>query len=393
MTSLGAVVSLAGCGIDRREAFVIEKNAQPQAAAASEIADLKVRSPMHQLPFIEAGSGGALALYKALPHETAALVRTALGAHPLLAVAAPTADALSRRWLDRQENPYRQEIHEVARRLGRPGAYLLNIVYEWACSTATGPDPDGEGARMVRVLDWGMPGIGRYLALARHETAAGPYVAATWPGYAGVLTAMAPGRFSAAINQAPKQPLVGLPIVDDVGLRLQMLRSKRAIPATHLLRQVFETAADYHAAVAMLSDTGVRLAMPAIFIVSGTRAEHGCIIEARDSRRRVHVAANAEGWVTGVANAWLGDWPGTPRLHAHVKQPGETPESNNRERRRLVGEMQRGAALEAPVLNRHTVMVARMSAARGEIEAEAYDLPPGAAVPALVGRGRYTSEA
>ena len=63
------------------------------------------------------------------------------------------------------------------------------------------------------------------------------------------------------------------------------------------------------------------------------------------------------------------------------------------ERRRLVAEVQRGAALQAPVLNRHTVLVARMSATRGEIEAEAYDLPPGGAVPTPVGHGRYASEA
>ena len=348
---------------------------------------------MLRLPFVEVGSRGALALYEALPQQTAALVRTALGAHPLLGLAAPAADAISRRWLQRQENPYRHEIDEVARRLGRPGAYLLNIVYEWACSTATGPDPGGEGASMVRVLDWGMPGIGRYLVLARHEGAAGDYISATWPGYAGVLTAMAPGRFCAAINQAPKEDLTGLPIVDDIGLRLRMLRAKAAIPATHLLRQVFETAPDYVSAVEMLSDPREMLGMPALFTLSGMRPEEGCVVEARGSERVVHRARKEDGWVTGCANAWLGDWSGAPRLHALVKQPGETPESNNRDRRRLVAEMQRGAALEAPVLNRHTVLVARMSAARGEIAAEAYDLPPGGAVPAQVGHGRYKSEA
>jgi hypothetical protein len=32
---------------------------------------------------------------------------------------------------------------------------------------------------------------------------AGEYHNITWPGYVGILTASAPGRFAAAINQAP----------------------------------------------------------------------------------------------------------------------------------------------------------------------------------------------
>jgi hypothetical protein len=32
---------------------------------------------------------------------------------------------------------------------------------------------------------------------------AGEYYSVTWPGYVGTLTALAPDRFAAAINQAP----------------------------------------------------------------------------------------------------------------------------------------------------------------------------------------------
>jgi len=38
----------------------------------------------------------------------------------------------------------------------RPGAYFLNTIFEWTCSTSAAPDPSGAGARMIRVLDWGL---------------------------------------------------------------------------------------------------------------------------------------------------------------------------------------------------------------------------------------------
>ena len=119
-----------------------------------------------------------------------------------------------------------------------------------------------------------------------------------------------------AINQAPKESLTGLPVIDDLGLRLRMFCAKAAIPATHLLRQVFETARDYASAVEMLSDTREMLGMPALFTLSGMRPEEGCVVEARGSERIVHRARKEDGWVTGCANAWLGDWAGAPRLHS-----------------------------------------------------------------------------
>lgn len=65
------------------------------------------------------------------------------------------------------------------------------------------PSSDGETARLVRVLDWRTNGLGRYIIAAKVEGPAGPFTSMTWPGYSGVLQAMAPGRFSAALNQAP----------------------------------------------------------------------------------------------------------------------------------------------------------------------------------------------
>ena len=56
----------------------------------------------------------------------------------------------------------------------------------------------------VRTLDWPFKGLGRHIAVARMRGAGGgDFFSVTWPGYVGALTAMAPGRFAACINQAP----------------------------------------------------------------------------------------------------------------------------------------------------------------------------------------------
>src|SRR5260370_27283749 len=68
-----------------------------------------------------------------------ALVDEALSrrSHVLLPVAIRFIDRLSHSWLARQANPYLEEIRQVSHAVGRPGAYFLNTIYEWACSTAS----------------------------------------------------------------------------------------------------------------------------------------------------------------------------------------------------------------------------------------------------------------
>src|SRR5208282_1799981 len=77
------------------------------------------------------------------PLGARSLMREALScrSHPLLPVATRFLDWLSRSWLIRQANPYLEEIGDVAAVIGQPGAYFLNTVYEWACSTSVAPDP------------------------------------------------------------------------------------------------------------------------------------------------------------------------------------------------------------------------------------------------------------
>jgi len=350
-------------------------------------------SEVADIPLVDVGRGGASALCEARPEDAAALIGDALRTSPLLRLVARVADPLSRSWLERHGNPYLHEIHAVARQLETAGVYFLNVVYEWACSTSAGPDPDGAGMRLIRVLDWGLKGTGRYGAIARHESDAGAFYNATWPGYAGVITAMAPGRFAAAINQAPRLAPVGVRWMDETVARWRMLRAPTALPASHLLRRVFEEARDYDAALAMLMSAESVVAMPAFFTLAGAKIGEAAVIEAFGAERRLHRASNEGGLVVGVANDWLSaDLTGYPRAHAVRRGVFETPADNNRQRRSQVCDLNRAGCFDGagdvpvPVLNAHTAMIATANAAEGIFHVEMLDRVGDQAMPQVVAR-------
>src|SRR5260221_6772967 len=95
---------------------------------------------MGEIPLPAVGTGGAAALFDAHAERAAALIDTALRSYPFLPTAAAIADRLSRRWLERQHNPYLDEMRHVAARILRPRVYSLHLVYGWACSTSAAPD-------------------------------------------------------------------------------------------------------------------------------------------------------------------------------------------------------------------------------------------------------------
>src|SRR5215831_10885455 len=128
-------------------------------------------------------------------------VRHAVDACARARMLLPAMDALTRRWLQRSHSPYVMDLEAIAVALGFPGIWFLNGTYQWGC-TAVARDEDGV-PWLARTLDWPFPGLGRHIEIARMRGPAGEFVNLTWPGYAGALTALAPGRFAAAINQAP----------------------------------------------------------------------------------------------------------------------------------------------------------------------------------------------
>lgn len=232
-----------------------------------------------------------------------ALIDAATGYVPRAALR--VLDAVSRRWLEKQDSAHLGEIDAIARRLGRPGAYFLSVNYEWGCTCRVAPSPNHQSARLVRVLDWHTPGLGRHVIAARISGGAGPFVALTWPGYTGVLQAMAPGRFAAALNQPPMRKVLGGFYLDWAVNRARVWGMAHITPA-HLLRTVFERAETFAEAKQMLSEQAI--STPAIFSLAGVKANETAVIERTETEARVHEGINV------AANHWQSPgWGGHSR--------------------------------------------------------------------------------
>jgi hypothetical protein len=269
--------------------------------------------PHAPIPFVDLRGKTPVDLLRAYPDRARDLVRASrkswgIWSDAASVVALPVADALSRHWLKRQNNPYLYEIESIADVLRKPGGYALNVCFEWGCSS--GVWSTGETVSLLRVLDWPFPGLGQYTLVALQSGKAGIFYNITWPGMAGVFNAMAPGRFSAAINQAPMRrhqlTFPGDWIKNRIGMRGQM-----GIPPAHLLRQVCENAKTYAEAKEALAKTPI--AIPAIFVLAGVVSGEGCIIERLENdveiielREKSHIVS-ANHFVTrldGVGKGW-----------------------------------------------------------------------------------------
>jgi hypothetical protein len=248
------------------------------------------------IPLVELGAAGLDALAQRMPDKVRLLSAAGRGllSGPVIAF----MDRRSRIWLARNETPYRSEIDAIASIPGVTGAHGLNLSTEWACTSATA---DG---RLVRILDWPIRGLGGAIVVARHENAAGPWYNVTWPGFVGVLTGMAPGRFAIAYNQAPIRWRTGFWPLDWVIERIH-LGPRRTIPATHLIRRVFETCRTYAEAFRMLKETPI--AYTGLITIAGADGE-AAIIERAEDLAFVHEGSNA------IPNQWLNPaWRGHPR--------------------------------------------------------------------------------
>jgi len=263
--------------------------------------------PMPAIPLVEVGAAGPVVVAGAEPERLNRIIEAAEKHYttPLIAI----ADKLSEYWMGRNNNPYLEEIQMVADHVGKPGAFMLNMSFEWSCTAGVGPDPAGRGNRLLRTLDWPLEALGRNVVVARFEGEEGAYDSITWPGFSGVLTGLAPGRFSAAINQPPMRRWTPGGMATrwfDWGVNRIRLWREDALPPAHLLRQVFDQCRTYIEAREVLSDT--LLAMPALFTLSGVNPDECCIIERTEDEVCVHHGPGA------VANHWLRlDIPARPR--------------------------------------------------------------------------------
>jgi hypothetical protein len=317
-------------------------------------------------------------------HERAAGARAlrddCLAWFPALAVPlVPMMDRLARRWLTRSRSPYVTDIEAIAATLGFPGIWLLNGSYQWGCTALA--RQEGGAPWLARTLDWPFPGLGRHAEVAHMRGSAGDYYSVTWPGYVGVLTAMAPGRFAASINQAPlwrRTQHPRLRVLDIAANAMNTWRNIRHIPPDQLLRAAFEDCESFAEARRRLETTPI--ARPVIFTIAGAQPGEQCVIE------RTEEGFSTRATATCAANDWLDSrqgWDG--RVGADVVMTCSHDEAGAASRRRreaLAGWSGTFGGdsfgwVTPPVLNRFTRLAIEMCAADGTLRVAGYEFTPG----------------
>jgi hypothetical protein len=300
----------------------------------------------------------------------------------------PALDRLAQRWLSRSQAPYVAEIAAVAAVLGYPGIWFLNNSYQWCC-TALARD-EGAVPWLVRTLDWPLDGLGRHVEVARMQGPAGEFFSVTWPGFVGTLTAMAPGRFAAAINQAPLRRRTRHPWLRPVDLAVNAAQTwwgVRHMPPDHLLRLVCETCRTFAQARQMLES--VPVARPVIFTLAGCARGERCVIERVEEGHTTHggdtVAAND--WQHG-AETWEARVGGKMTL---VSTFGEAAENSRARRQALAawdGSLSTAAFdwVAAPVLNPYTRIAVAMCPRAATLRVVGYELAAGSELPQPVTR-------
>jgi hypothetical protein len=294
----------------------------------------------------------------------------------------PLMDGLSRRWLRRSRSPYVREVETIAAALGFPGIWFLNSSYQWGC-TAVAREEDG-APWLARTLDWPFPGLGRHLEIAHMRGPAGEYHNITWPGYVGILTASAPGRFAAAINQAPLWRRTRKPWLRPYDLAANALRtwSIRHVPPDHLLRDVFETCPDFSAAKRRLETTPV--ARPVIFTLAGCKRGECCVIE------RTEEGFASRDHDTSAANDWLREnapWEARVNAKLLLTRSYEEAAAYSRARQEALAAWSAPFAragfkwVTPPVLNPFTRLAVEMCPAEGTLRVAGYELERGSELP------------
>jgi len=316
---------------------------------------------MKPVPLIDLREEGIPAHAERRKAEALALRDACLGWLPLGGFLAWLADPLARGWLKRSGSPLLAEIAAIARTLGRPGVWLLHGAYAFGCTAMADDGTDGPVLR--RTLDWPFPGLGRLVEVAHQRGPAGDFLNVTWPGFAGVLTGVAPGRFAASINQAPmrRRWTAGwLLWLDYVMNAVAAFISSGRPPPEHALRVAFETCASFDEACRFLESALV--ARPVLFIVTGCAPGERVLIEHDGDKARLYRDQ------TVVANAWRDRTNGwRPRVCGEG-----TPTENNRRRvaamAAFAGVHPRDLAWAVPpVVNACTRLAVEMCAASGRL--------------------------
>lgn len=286
----------------------------------------------------------------------------------------PVLDALSRRWLMRSLSPYVGEVKTIAETLGFTGIWFLNGSYQWGCTTHA---RDEAVPWLGRTLDWPFPGLGRHVEVTRQSGPAGEFLNVTWPGFVGVLTALAPGRFAAAMNQAPMWRRTRHPSLRplDIALNAAMtLWGVRHIPPDQLLRDVFETCKDFAEARARLET--VPVARPVIYTLVGCRSGERCVIERTEEgyATRVSDTYAANDWLVNTA-PWEARVGGSQAFTCSSADAAENSRSRCAAFHGWNGSFERDsfAWITPPILNRFTRLAVEMCPADGRLRVRGYE--------------------
>jgi hypothetical protein len=332
------------------------------------------------VPVVDVREGGPLHHARHSATTARALRDACLGFFPRAALPlVPALDRLAQRWLARSRSPYVPEIAEIAATLDFSGVWVLNASYQWGC-TALACERDGS-PWLMRTLDWPFTGLGRHTEVAHMRGEHGEFFSVTWPGYVGVLTAMAPRRFAASVNQAPMWRRTRHPWLRPYDFTVNALgvwTCSDCVPPDQLLRRAFETCADYPAARHLLERTPV--ARPVIYTLVGCAAHERCVIERTEFD---FVTRERE---TSAANDWLPPRPGwegrigTRRFLVSTFAEAAGFSRARREALAAWGGPPANAGFDwvcAPVLNPYTRLAVAMSPAYGILRAVGYDLAGG----------------
>ncbi|WP_159731857.1 hypothetical protein [Methylosinus sp. Ce-a6] len=322
---------------------------------------------MRQIPLLDVRDGGPIAHAAARIAAARALRDACLAPMPRWGhVCLAPVDRLARSWLRKSASRYFEDLERIAEILGFHGAAALNMSYLFACTTQAFVDASGAPA-IRRSLDWPFRGLGRGVEIAWTAGPASGFYNVTWPGAVGVLTAMAPGRFSAVINQAPMRRRIdgAMTYPYDFALNLaNALRDENGWPPDHLLRFAFETCSNFEEAVALLAREP--LARPVLFTVTGTKPHEIALIE------RTERDSNVLRGAVVVANDWQ-----EPRPGWRGRMGPENNEARRAMMRQTIASTEPFAWATPPVLNHTTRLVVEMTSARdGGLAARGYECTP-----------------
>lgn len=174
------------------------------------------------------------------------------------------------------KSEYAEDIKTIAKLLKVEEGDIIcgNLEYELAMCGVTNPFGCTAaaiyvpklGMLHVRNLDWPGECIGKYTIKVVYQSHFGSFTAVTWPGYVGILSAVAKNRFSATISLLPWPGFDWLPKPNIFGW-----------PASFLLRYIFENCESFEDAFKKIKKTPV--VAPVIITLVGPKKGQAVAIE------------------------------------------------------------------------------------------------------------------